>query len=375
MGAHLPASLYYDTWVQHGNNHAAAARALDRTESAVRKGVARHIAAEGIDPTVKHGMDTVGLEKPPSGMWVKTHEPDELGRTYSFYVRGEQEQADEVDTVDRVREAMNGIRAVKLPVNKSEAGGYSQIGFIPINDLHSGGYAWSEETGYADWNIDTAVARLTDWIGRLIHRMPVVEECILFYNGDTMHTDGKSPFTPASKHVLDTSGTFYQAVDRTATAMTVVADLAAQKHRRVRIVVKRGNHDESSYIALLMAMKYRYADQPNVIVEEDPCPYWAYQYGNVFLFGHHGDRVKPIEMVMKMAADHPDIWGATRHRSVWTAHKHQREMKTFRGAVWEQASCLTDPDAYGAYWGSNALAQAVIYHKEKGETDRFTVRP
>jgi len=161
----------------------------------------------------------------------------------------------------------------------------------------------------------------------------------------------------------------------TAAAMVVVGDLAAQKHRAVRIVVKRGNHDEDSYIALLMAMKYRYRDMPHVTVEEDPSPYWAHKWGNNFWFGHHGDRVKPADLVMKMAADFPRDWGDADHRVVFTAHKHQREMRTFHGATWEQASCITDPDAYGAYWGNHAQLQAIIYDIEKGETERYTVKP
>jgi len=369
-----PRGDYQEAYDRLGN-FSAVAREFGVHESAVRRSLKSRWAREDLDPAVQQGMQASGLVNPPNGGWVKTHEKDEHGRTYSWYVRPEQAQGE--DPAERVVGIMRDIPAVRLPAPQKAGGGPRLKSIIPINDLHAGSYAVAEETGYGDWDIHKATARLKDWIGTLILRMPVVEECILFYNGDTLHTNGRIPMTgtEGTSHVLDSDSRFFKVVDMTAAAMVVVADLAAQKHQHVRIVIKRGNHDEDSYLALLMAMKYRYRDQKNVTVEEDPSPYWAHQWGNNFWFGHHGDKVKPQDLVMKMASDFREEWGQSEHCVVFTAHKHEREMKTFRGAVWEQASCLTNPDAYGAYWGNQALAQAIVYDYEKGETDRFTRRP
>jgi transposase-like protein len=363
---------YFEAW-ERLHNYTAIAKEFGVDESTVRKSVKRRLEAQGADPAIARGMAAVGLETLPNGGWVKSTKPDDNGLLYSWYV-SPQREAEAADKAATMADLMRSIPAVKLKTT-SERADVGKLGFIPLNDLHAGAYAWAPETGYVDWDIALAVTRLQDWVGTLVARMPVCDEVVLFYNGDTLHTNGEDPFTPASKHVLDKDGRHFKVIDMTASAIITTADLAAQKHGVVRLVIKRGNHDEDSYLALLLAAKWRYAEQPNVIVEEDPSPYWLYTWGEVMLFGHHGDRVKPDQLVMKMAADHPEVWGSTKHRVVWTAHKHHREMKQMLGATWEQASCLTAPDAYGAAWGSHALAQAVIYHKERGEIERYTVRP
>jgi len=302
---------YYEEWLAEGAQHGAftaIARRHGVGESTVRKLVRREQKKLGVDPRIAAGMAAMDLDTPPDGAWVKSHKQDEHGLTYSFYVNLKREEEERESVAEQVAAVLSNIPAVRLPTKKDEAGGFNKKAIIPINDLHAGARAWGKETGYGDWDLHIATERLKDWAGRLLLRMPVVDEVILFYNGDTLHANGKEPMTPASGHVLDTDGRFFKAVDMTATAMVVVGDLAAQKHKHVRIVIKRGNHDEDSYIALLMAMKYRYRDQKNVTVEE-------------------------------------------------------------------QASCITEPDAYGAYWGNSAQLQAIIYDKEKGEVERYTVKP
>lgn len=370
----MPTGAEYAAAYEVAGNYSQVARDFNVHESTVRRAVERYQGAQGADPAIASGMASLGLETLPSGGWVKNQEPDELGRTYSFYVKPNKDGTEE-DTAARIEELMRSIPAVKLKKSTAEAGGFMKKGFISINDLHAGAYAWADETGYGDWDLDIALKRLQDWVGRLVDRMPVVDEVILYYNGDTLHANGKVPLTPESGNVLDVDTRHFKVVDMTAASMCVVGDLAAQKHKHVRIVVKRGNHDEDSYLALLMAMKYRYRDQKNVTVEQDPSPYWAHSFGKVLIFGHHGDRVKPENLVMKLAADFRKEWGEAEHVYVWTAHKHQRALQQFPGVTWEQASSWTDPDAYGAYWGQNAMAQAVIYNAERGEIERFTVRP
>lgn len=370
---------YYDEWIAEGAKHGAFTAIAKRHgvgESTVRCAVRRIEKKMDTDPRIAAGMTAMGIDAPVEGAWVKSHKQDEHGLTYSFYLNLRKErEAEEGGAAERIASIVSQIPAIRLPANTDVAGGLNRKAIIPINDFHAGALAWGKETGYGDWDLHIATERLKSWVAHLLRRTPVVDEVILFYNGDTLHANGKEPMTPASSHILDTDGRFFKAVDMTAAAMVVVGDLALQRHKHVRIVVKRGNHDEDSYIGLLMAMKYRYRDMPTVTVEEDPSPYWAHHWGKNFWFGHHGDRVKPQDLVMKMAADFPEAWGATRHRVVFTAHKHQREMKSFHGATWEQASCITEPDAYGSYWGNHAQLQAIVYDKERGEVERHTVKP
>lgn len=354
------------------------AREFGVDESCVRRAVAQTKKMEDLDPVISGAMGDMGMEMIPTYGWVKTHTPDEHGRTYSFALKpgGVVEGETFEEKLEQASERMSALPRVHLPPPESSEGGEwgRRVVFIPINDLHAGAYAWHRETGYGDWDIEIAIRRLRDWAGRLIARTPVCGECILYYNGDTLHMNGEQPFTPASGHVLDKDGRNLKVVDLTAEAIIAVTDMAAAKHVKVRLVIKRGNHDEDSYIALLMAAKWRYFDQDNVIVELDPSPYWVWAGGNLLLFGHHGDRIKPVHLVMKVAADHRELWGKADHVVIWTGHLHSQKIEQFPGAIWERASCWTEPDAYGAKWGANAQAQAVVYDLEDGETDRFTIR-
>jgi len=351
-------------------SYTEVARRFGVDESTVRKAVQRYKTRSSMDPAIQESMEAIGTGLVPGDVWVKTKNPG--GTSYSVRLRPEAKPPEEV--AERIDEILSKTPAVKLEPPQATSSARNFLGFIPLNDLHAGGYAWAPETGYEDWDTDKAVRRLQKWVHRAVSRMPQCSECILYYNGDTLHTNGEDPFTPASKHVLDKDTRHYRVVDLTAAGIIATVECAAQKHEKVRLVIKRGNHDEDSYLALLLAAKYRFREQRNVIVEEDPSPYWAYRWHEVFLFGHHGDRVKPAELVMKMAADHRDEWGKSTHCYVWTAHLHQRSAETFPGATWERASCLTAPDAYGAKWGSHAQLVAVVYHRSKGEYERHIVR-
>ena len=356
-------------------NYAEVAREYGVDESTVRKAVKRHTQSHGEDPALMRGMASIGLEELPAGAWVKTQEPDEMGRTYSFYIRPEREAAQR-DALERITDLVREIPPVHLhraPVQADP----DLLGFIPLNDLHVGLYAWGEQTGYGDWDTDLACARLSEWLGKLVSRMPVCQECVLFYNGDTLHTNGNEPLTgtPGTSHILDADSRHFRNTDMAAAVIIATTDMAAQKHKHIRLVIKRGNHDEDAYLALLMAAKWRYAKTANVTVEMDPSSYWCYTFGKCMLYGHHGDKIKPADLVMKMAADHPAVWGATMHRYVWTAHLHHKASDSFHGAIWERASCLTAPDGYGSKWGNHAAAIAVVYHRDKGEYERYTVRP
>lgn len=348
--------------------------------STVSRAVNRYNEKRDADPAIHSGMTALGLDTVPLGGWIKNSEPDENGRTYSFYVKPEKDGASEEDRVQAIEDRFRDIPAVHFPVLAPirKADGVLTKAFISINDLHAGCLAWGAETGYGDWDLNIALSRLTNWIARLMHKIKSdhVDEIILYYNGDTLHSNGDVPMTGThgTNHILDVDSRQFKTVNNTAESIVVTGDLAVQVAPRVRIVIKRGNHDSDSYLALLQAAKWRYRDQPNVTVEMDPSHYWAHAWGDVLLFGHHGDKIKPERMIMMMADRHRKLWGEARHVYAWTGDKHHRKVEQFPGVVWEQASCWTETDLYGSTYGSNALAQAVIYKGDEGEVSRYTVK-
>lgn len=249
--------------------------------------------------------------------------------------------------------------------------------FISINDLHSGALAWGKETGYGDWNLDIAMSRLHQWLCRLFAHVEKegVQEIILYYNGDVLHANGQVPMTAThgSDHILDVDSRHFKVVDVTGEQIIHTTDIAAQI-ADVRLVIKRGNHDGDSYLALLQGAKWRYFNQPNVTVEMDPNSYWAHIFGKVALFGHHGDKIKPDRLIMQFLQRYRKDIADVEHITVWTGDKHHRKVEQFPGVMWEQASNWSEPDLYGSAFGETAMAQAVIYDELEGEVSRFTVK-
>lgn len=357
----------------------AVAQALNIAKSSAQRRVAsaRRLGI-GADPAMQKAMKAVGAEMEASVAWIKTQKPDENGFTYSFMARRKPEPAeDDEDVSERLSELFSKVPAVKLPAPTLHLSDRDERRFalMPINDLHSGAYAWAPETGGGNWDTDLAVARLTSWVGDLVHRTPKVSELIMLYNGDTLHANDNTGMTPKSKNILDTDSRHFRVVDKTTLGIITAADLAAQSFARVRIVIKPGNHDRDAYLSLLMGVKWRYYQQPNVIVDQTPGEFWAYRRGKTFLFSHHGDKAKPERLVMAMAAQHPGDWGESRYRYLWTGDKHHSAAQRIGGAMWEQASCMTEPDAYaaGGAYSTYPELQSIVYCEREGEKERHRV--
>ena len=380
-------SKYYEYWVANGQpSYNSIAKAFGVNESTVRRSIKRRRKQEdsrsGAEKAVLQGMDQLGFRGQPSGGWVKTQNPDPndpLGTTYSFYFNNSREEEDLEDRLDQIEERFKNTPPVQFKLPALRLSNRKRKAFISINDLHSGALAWGQETGFGDWDTKIALERLTDWLTRLYAKIDAyggVDEIILYYNGDTLHANGQIPMTAThgTNHILDVDSRHFKVVDLTGETIIHTTDLAAQVSN-VRLVIKRGNHDADSYLALLQGAKWRYINQSNVVVEMSPGPYWAHIFGKVALFGHHGDKIKPDVLAMKFLQKYRKEIADCEHISMWTGDKHHKMLQQFPGVMWEQASNWSEPDEYGSKWGSNAMAQCIIYDELEGEVDRFTVKP
>lgn len=374
-------SKYHDYWVQNGKPpFAKVAAHFGVNESTARRSITtkekRLESRVDAEQAILDGMDDLGFIGHPDAGWVKSQKPDKHGRTYSFRFDKKKDKEDE-DKMEQIAAQFTGTSPVLFKTPKLILTNRVKKAFISINDLHSGSLAWGAETGYGDWDLPIAMQRLTDWLCRLFEHVERegVQEIILYYNGDTLHTNGQVPMTAThgSDHILDTDSRHFKVVDTTGEQIIHCTDIAAQI-ADVRLVIKRGNHDGDSYLSLLQGAKWRYHNQPNVTVEMDPNAYWAHIFGKVAIFGHHGDRIKADRLVMQFLQRYRKEIANVDHITVWTGDKHHRKVEQFPGVMWEQASNWCEPDLYGSAYGETAMAQAVIYDELEGETSRFTVK-
>ena len=93
------------------------------------------------------------------------------------------------------------------------------------------------------------------------------------------------------------------------------------------------------------------------------------------LAAHHGHGAKADRIVHFIADQYREVWGATRHRFLWTGHLHHHKSQDIGGVQWEQLRAVTARDAYAVShaYASRAQLQAITYHRDRGEIMRVKV--
>lgn len=333
------------------------------------KGAALSVA-RARDPAVDDAMKAVGTGIVPNGMWIK-QKPTDDAPGYSVYLKP-QEQAPE-DVAERIKSALEGM-APADPVSPPDHHDADLLTIYPIADAHIGMMAWGKETG-EDYDTSIAVDRLRQWIGRAVDASPASAEAIILDVGDLTHADDQTNQTPRSKHVLDVDTRHFRTLDMTICALAYAVEYALQRHARVTVRILPGNHNLTSYMAVMFALAERYRNEPRVTVQKVPGEFFVHRFGDCFISAHHGHGGKPERMVLFLADEFASDWGQTRHRFLFTGHLHHHKSADIGGVTWEQLRAVTARDAYavGNAYSARAQLQAITLHRSKGEVQRAKV--
>jgi hypothetical protein len=367
-----------DAFEEHGTQ-AGAARALNmnrltyinrlqQAQNIGRERLMKRLQYEETDPAIADSMKAVGTNLVPKLAWAKTKSED--GTSYSVLLKP-QEMPEE--TLDRIREAFEGMAAA--PVVPAPAYVESDLLTIyPIADAHVGMMAWGKETG-EDYDTNLAADRIKEWVGRCVASSPASETAVILDVGDLTHADDQTNQTPASKHPLDVDTRHYRTLEVVIAALSQTIETALGKHKHVHVRILPGNHNRTSFMAVMFALAERYRNEPRVSVHKNPSEFFVMEWGKVMLCAHHGDKSKADRLVHFMADEFAEIWGRTRHRFLWTGHLHHHKSQDIGGCKWEQLRALTARDAYAASHAYTARSQmqAVTYHRDRGEIQRVSV--
>jgi len=345
---------------------AAASHATGIADSTIRRRYAKFVN-DGLDSDIVHPAPAGHAVKGVSTLYAGD------GSVVQQWVKTRADEIDPVELAEQLREVFDGLTAATvIPPPKHTDGDLLTV--YAIADAHIGMRAWQKEVGES-YDVDIAVDRLRDWVGRLVASSPPSKEAIILDVGDTTHMDDGTNQTPASKHNLDVDGRFFRTLDMTIAAMCDAVELALAKHETVRVIIIAGNHNPHSFMAILFAMAERYRDNPRVIVRKDPREFWAHQFGDCLLAAHHGDKAKAERLVMFLADEYAAEWGNTKHRYLWTGHLHHHKSADIGGVRWEQLRAMTARDAY-AYthaYSARSQLQAITLHRASGEVQRQSV--
>lgn len=346
---------------QQGLSHAEIGAEMGKSENAINKLLRRARKWEDEDPAISAAMQAVNTNMRPALAWAKTKSED--GTSYSVLLRPE---ALPDSTLDRIREAFEGM-APAAPVAPPAATMAALCTLYPLMDVHLGMHAWGKETAGDDYDLKHARDDMALAFGKIDALTPASAEAVLVVGGDFFHADDTRAETPQHKHKLDVDGRHFKVLDEGVKILASVIDRLLRKHGHLTVHVIPGNHDLHSHMVLTFALAERYREEPRVSVEKTPRPMFMKQWGRTAIFAHHGDRMKPQQMV-NLLCDICPFWSETRHRHVFTGHIHHDSAKDFGCLKWESLRAFCPPDAYAASMGYPArrAMQAITFHDTDG---------
>lgn len=286
-------------------------------------------------------------------------------------------KADRSDFEEQARAYVQDLLADVKPLKKRKAPRKSQddlMACILMGDPHVGMLAWGEETG-SDWDLKIAEATLRGAVDRLVESAPQARECLIANLGDYFHMDDRLNATPGSKNPLDVDGRYLKVMRVGIRTMRALIERALEKFPVVRVRNVAGNHDPHSSITLTLTLAALYEQEPRVVIEDSPVPFWTFTFGKSLIGLTHGHQLKKPELMAQYLAVHdPKGWGATQYRHVWHGHIHHRRVQEIGGVVVESFRTLAGPDAWHVAEGYKAGREMVciVLDKEHGEVERHT---
>lgn len=277
-----------------------------------------------------------------------------------------------------MREAIVALCADIEPAKRVAAPKTTQkdlcVGYI-IGDAHVGLYSWADEVG-AGADFDTAIAKrdLYGAADRLIASTPDADEAIIAQLGDFFHMDSQANATPRSNNRLDVDTRFGQVVQVGIKVMRYIIDKALAKHKIVRVRNVSGNHDPNVSIMLTEVLRGYYINEPRVVIEGSPRPFWHFRFGSCLVGITHGHGGKPEQYAGQLAVEAREEWGRCEYRYVWHGHFHHKRMIESLGTIVECFRTLAARDAWHAENGylAGREMQAITLHKDFGEIERHT---
>jgi hypothetical protein len=300
------------------------------------------------------GVSTlVNAEGQPVQTWVKTT------------------QDRDADLRERIMAAIRSLpepfRAAHQPTTAPRTTDADLLCLYPVADAHFGMYAWGEESG-ADYDIDIAERLHLEAIRDLTEHAPNAEQALVCSLGDFLHCDSNLARTTQSGNPLDTDTRWQKVLRVGVRTFRAIVDAALSKHKSVRVVSCRGNHDSLSSYMLALAIEAFYERDSRVSVDTSPAPFHWFRFGRCMFGMTHGDGPKAEQLPGIMATMRPVDWGATSHRRWLTGHVHHKRLAEHPGCIVESFGATAAKDAWTAGMGylSERDMRVDTYHREDG---------
>ena len=319
---------------------------------------------ERLDPSLAQRLEEKGLTDYSAlhSGWILEKNKDGSGSSLYFYLGQDEEKYSFVDAVKEVLNEIPKLSPITRPGLNALGKGYAN--WIFLADLHVGG----------EYGSETPQEEFTKAIDDIIARMPPAEHSVLCELGDLLDANDHKGVTPASGNPTDTVRDDH--LGNTKTAIRLMKHSAyrlLQTHQTVELHLIRGNHDETAYFAVMLALEEHFAENPRIKIVVPKCPeeeeFRMVSWGKCAFFPHHGDKAKPNVLKDVWADQFPDEWAAAKSwRLIPTAHFHHLKAEDLGGAEWRQFRTIHRPNRWARMQGlfSYGSLCALTVHRERG---------
>jgi predicted phosphodiesterase len=323
--------------------------------------------------------ETVTLGKPPGEVFAPL--PGQVIKGESAYVDAEGRIIGRwIKTGQKDKNLTDFINAAKLAIESWTPPGIEwpasgdtapdRLTIYPLADVHLGLRAFFEETG-EEYNTEIAVDRFKLETQKLFAKSPNSENALILQLGDWTHVDDDMQVTPTSKNTLQVDRPILQLSEIGADILVDYIYMALSKHKNVMVKILKGNHDINAWIALYLAVKHHFRNEPRVVVDADEADYWFFRFGVNLIGAHHGHRLKPEQMAASMAVECREDWGSTDFRFFFHGHLHHVRAVEVFGVLVECLRSLSASDRFhSGKYNSNKSLVSITLDKYSGEEDR-----
>lgn len=272
--------------------------------------------------------------------------------------------------IDILKEEITPTKKTKYKYKNSNK---NLINQYTLTDYHLGMMSWAEETG-DDWDLKIAEDTLVKFFEVAMYKSPDSENAIFAQIGDFLHWDGLDAVTPASKHVLDADTRFTKLVRVAIRVIKRVIKMLLTKYKKVTVIMAEGNHDPASSVWLREMLHSFYEDEPRLVIDTNPDPYYCVTFGKVCLFYHHGHKKNFKAVDTAFIGKFKKEFGKSDFVYGHVGHLHHEKIEN-NLMVLEQHRTLASKDAYASRGGylSGRDSKVITYHKDYGEVGRSTI--
>lgn len=238
---------------------------------------------------------------------------------------------------------------------------------IFMGDAHVGQYSHAPETRQANFDTNLATSEIRDAVDYLVNKAPPAETGMFVDVGDALHADSAHN-TTFKGTPLDVDTHYHNTFYKLAEVMKYAVMRMLQKFPKVVVIVARGNHNDSSAIAIQVLLSFYFENEPRVTILPTQGYFHYVQFGKWLIAVHHGDKVKTNDLPGILARDLPKAWGETTHRMWALGHIHHQTTKEMGGCIMRTFGTLAPPDGWHSSqgYGSERVMEMLTFKRSGG---------